>query len=101
MSDSPIMPKKRSVTNNCEKATFLIEKKQFTLLSSNDSLGLRLHLAGCPECRTYLQQSVLINEISGDLFSTQPDAMLSMDEAFKKKMQAEILKWLQNRNSGQ
>ena len=99
MSNSLTMPKKRRVDNNCEKATYLIEKSQLAPLSSNDYLMLNVHLAGCPECRSYLQQSVLINEISRDLFSAQPDAMLSTDEAFKKKMQAEILHWLQNNNS--
>eukprot|EP01132_Coremiostelium_polycephalum_P015025 gene15025-18193_t len=75
---------------NCRKATFLIEKKQFSPLSTREKLELNLHLAGCSVCRLFQQQSLLINQWIKKRFPSQGNAEVYLDENFKEKLQQRI-----------
>ncbi len=46
---------------NCDKATLLITKSEFTKLSCVERLQLKMHLAGCKFCRRFKQQSEFIS----------------------------------------
>jgi predicted anti-sigma-YlaC factor YlaD len=48
---------------SCQHATFLIEKKQEFRLNTGERLHLKMHLLMCHACRTYSQQSSLLNRI--------------------------------------
>ena len=56
------------IANNCEKATFMIEKKKFSTLSFTENLELRIHLAGCEVCRIYQRQSKLTDKVAFNFF---------------------------------
>ncbi len=75
---------------NCRKATFLIEKKQFSPLNTREKLELNLHLAGCSVCRLFQQQSLLINQWIKKRFPGQGNAEVYLDENFKEKLQQRI-----------
>ncbi len=84
------MSQKRKIANNCEKATFLIEKKQFESISQKDNLELKIHLAGCAVCRTYQLQSKRIHKITQHILNDKSAATSTLDEDVKKKMQLSI-----------
>ncbi|CAN5862389.1 hypothetical protein BH11BAC4_BH11BAC4_21910 [soil metagenome] len=86
------MTKKRKIANNCEKATFLIEKKQFGKITLRDRLELQIHLAGCQVCRTYQKQSKLITKVSQQVFNEQLNYRSTLDENSKIHMQQLIEK---------
>lgn len=56
---------------DCKRATFLIEKQQYTPLSMGEQIKLKLHLRGCSWCRTYQQQSENIQLMLARLFRDQ------------------------------
>ncbi|WP_293789226.1 hypothetical protein [uncultured Pedobacter sp.] len=68
--------------NNCRRATFLTEKKIAGKITTIERIQLNFHLAACPLCRIYLQQSVLINEA----FVSFQHTSFTLDDAFKKKL---------------
>lgn len=76
------------IAYNCQKATFLIEKKQLSPLSSREKMELKIHLAGCAVCRLFQQQSIFINK----MFSRTADhyANIKLDEDFKSRLQQKI-----------
>ncbi|MGY3053285.1 hypothetical protein ACVWYG_001483 [Pedobacter sp. UYEF25] len=86
----------RKIANNCKKATFLIEKKQTGKITIREQLELKIHMMGCSLCRIYEKQSLLINKMVKDFFSSQEEEKSSLDEKFKKKLQAEIEKKLKD-----
>lgn len=53
----------KDILYNCRKATFLIEKKSFAMISVKEQVELKLHLAACSVCKLYQQQSSLINKM--------------------------------------
>lgn len=77
------------IAYNCRKATLLIEKKQSIKLTIREKMELKLHLAGCSICRTYEQQSALINVMMHKLFKSA-SRDIKLDPAFKEKMQKTI-----------
>ncbi|MEO8770832.1 MAG: hypothetical protein ABI402_12120 [Ferruginibacter sp.] len=84
------MNPKRKIANNCEKATFLIEKKQFESITLKDNMELKIHLAGCAVCRTYQHQSVLINKVTQLILNEKSVEASTLDESVKMKMQQSI-----------
>lgn len=84
------MRKKRKIANNCEKATFMIEKKKFSALSFTENLELKMHLTGCEPCRIFQRQSKLIDKIAGNIFNESIDEELKLDERYKKELQQSI-----------
>ncbi len=47
---------------NCDKATFLLSKKEVEDLRWIESVKLRFHLMSCSYCRRFAQQSALISK---------------------------------------
>lgn len=84
------MREKRKIANNCERATFLIEKKQFGTISFSESLEQIIHLAGCSACRIFQKQSKLINLIIRNIFNAPVSKELKLDEQFKEELQESI-----------
>jgi len=82
----------KNIIYNCRAATLLIEKRMLGEITAVETLKLRIHLAGCSFCRTYQQQSLLINR----LFTGFPSPELKLDEEFmaslKQKIEKEINK---------
>ena len=78
------------IAYNCQKATFLIEKKQLSPLTSREKMELKIHLAGCSVCRMFQQQSIFINKIfSAKLFGNRYEH-IKLDENFKSALQQKI-----------
>ena len=84
------MENNRKLENDCEKATFLVEKKLFDDISLSDDTELKLHLVQCPECVIYEQQSVLINGLCRQILNQKKPFALKMNEGDKLNMQALI-----------
>lgn len=78
----------KKIIYNCKQATFLIEKRAFGKISAAEALQLQVHLAGCSVCRTFQQQSLLINRLFAGF---QPDEF-SLDEDFKTGLKQRIKK---------
>jgi len=80
----------KKIANNCQHATYLIEKKLIGRLTIRERLFLRIHLFGCGICRLYQSQTEKINTMIRQLLrgSAAPDAKL--DETFKKELQERI-----------
>ncbi len=80
----------KSIAYNCRRATLLIEKKQSVSLSLREQLELRIHLAGCSICRTYEQQSLLINQMMHRLLTAGGTGEVGLDSDYKAAMQKKI-----------
>lgn len=79
----------KKIAYNCRKATFLIEKQQIGKITEREQLELKIHLAGCSICVTFMQQSMAINQMVRKLF--QPDRTKSkLDKEFKLYLQKRI-----------
>jgi len=76
----------KKITYNCKQATFLMEKKTIGKITASEILQLTIHLAGCSVCRTYQQQSILINRLFTDFKSEE----LKLDENFKSSLKQRI-----------
>lgn len=80
----------KKIAYNCMQATFLIEKKQLSTLTVREKLELKIHLAGCAVCRTFQQQSIVINQMVKGLFHSFQPKEINLDETFKNEMQERI-----------
>lgn len=78
------------IAYNCRQATFLIEKKQTEDLTAREKLELKIHLAGCYICRVYEQQSLLINNMVNNMFTSSKLTELKLDEDFKTNLKKRI-----------
>jgi len=83
----------KKIIYNCKQATFLIEKKTLGKISAAEALQLKIHLAGCSVCRTFQQQSILINHLFTSFEPEEP----TLDNDFKINLQQRIEKEL-NKN---
>jgi hypothetical protein len=79
----------KKIAYNCRKATYLIEKQQSTNISLKEKLELKIHLAGCALCVTFMQQSAIINQMARKIFIHEKPE-LKMDKNFKKQLQIRI-----------
>lgn len=85
------MRKERKIANNCEKATFMIEKKKSGTISFTENLELKIHLAGCEMCRIYQRQSKVIDKVAFTIFNKSTDRELNkLEDHFKKELQETI-----------
>jgi hypothetical protein len=77
----------------CDRASFLISKKETKSLSFIESVQLKLHILACKMCRHFEEQSHFINEKVSDSIKNPSDKKLSntLSEA-KKKSLKKILK---------
>lgn len=78
----------KKIIYNCSQATFLIEKKTLGKITASETLQLQIHLAGCSVCRTFQQQSILINR----LFTGFKTEELKLDDDFKSSLKQRIEK---------
>lgn len=78
------------IAYNCRKATYLIEKKQWTRISRMETMELKMHLAGCSVCRIFEQQSVMINSMVQSIFSGKETIQPKLDDLFKSELQKRI-----------
>lgn len=79
----------RKIAYNCKKATYLIEKQQIAKITLREQLELKIHLATCSICVTFMQQSAVINQIARKMF--HPDkADLKLEDDFKMNLQKRI-----------
>jgi hypothetical protein len=87
------MDKLTKIAYNCRKATLLIEKQQMGRLTMGERVELKIHLTGCSICRTYQEQSIIINKMIKDFFNERDDHR-GLDVDFKKSLQDRINKKL-------
>ncbi|AYL95838.1 hypothetical protein [Mucilaginibacter celer] len=85
----------KNITQNCRKASWLIEKKQAGYITIREKLELKVHLTSCSGCRMFEQQSILINKLVRDVFrERQITGSIKLDDDFKKKMRDQIIEKL-------
>ena len=65
-----------------------MRKKHRGKITAAETLQLQIHLAGCSVCRTFQQQSILINR----LFTEFKTEELKLDEGFKLSLKQKIEK---------
>jgi hypothetical protein len=80
----------KKIAYNCRKATLLIEKKQIDKLTLREKLELKIHLAGCSVCRTFEQQSIMINKMVHQLLHSAQHPEITLDKEFKENLQNRI-----------
>lgn len=81
--------KLKKVRYDCRKATFLIEKQQIGSITDKEKLELKIHLAGCSICVTFMKQSAVINQMVKNLFASGRNK-LKLDNEFKRELQKRI-----------
>lgn len=85
------------IAYNCRKATFIIEKQQLGRITPREKLELKIHLAGCSICATFMKQSIAINQMAKKIFDSY-HGELRLNERFKEQLQKRIMDHLsQNR----
>lgn len=87
----------RRIANNCQKATFLIEKKKLSEISPLQQIELRIHLAGCSVCRIYERQSRVIDRLLKRAGSGSLPQDTRLNEDFKKDLDEKIARQLKNK----
>ncbi|MEZ2443454.1 hypothetical protein AB6805_17140 [Chitinophaga sp. RCC_12] len=80
----------KKIAYNCRKATFLIEKQQIGRITLREKLELRIHLMGCSICKTFQQQSIIINQMVRNFFHSAGQAERKLDDKFKQELQKSI-----------
>ncbi len=69
---------------SCEKATYLVDKEQYTNLSFKESFDLKFHLTTCKFCRLYKLESHLINKELSKVFTLTGEEVKLTDDQKKK-----------------
>jgi hypothetical protein len=80
----------KKITHNCQKATFLIEKRLIGRISLREHIELRIHLFGCSVCRIYQKQTIKISQMVRQLFQEEVAVDKQLDDNFKKDLQDRI-----------
>lgn len=76
---------------NCEKATFLLSKKDIVELNFIEKVKLKMHLVTCNYCRHFAKQSALITKQVNSISIIDPNNLkLKLTEDQKVCMQHEI-----------
>jgi hypothetical protein len=78
----------KKISNNCKKATFLIDKKNLEGINPLQHIELRIHLMGCSFCRLYNKQSEIINHLVWQF--RQNNLPEELNEEFKKTLEENI-----------
>lgn len=89
------MDTREKIQNDCQRATFLIEKKQAQEITPLEEFQLKFHLAGCSICRTFQTQSIMINQMAKAMFKV-PGRQLRLDDQAKNQMRQKIKERLQD-----
>lgn len=84
----------KKIANNCQKATFLIEKKKLTEITPLQQIELRIHLAGCSICRLYERQSRILDRLLKQTGSGNLPQEIGLNEDFKKALHNRITQQL-------
>jgi transcription initiation factor IIE alpha subunit len=79
----------KKIAYNCKKATYLIEKQQLAKITLREQMELKIHLAGCSICVTFMQQSAVINQMARKIFHPHKDDLRLQDD-FKVQLQKRI-----------
>jgi hypothetical protein len=87
----------QNISNNCKKATWLIDKKNLEGISFSQHIELRIHLAGCSLCRLYHKQSQLIDQMVDKLYKDDAGAESALDKEFKEALEKAISDKLKNK----
>jgi len=69
----------KKIQYNCNKATFLIEKRMLDKITLRERVELYIHLITCLPCRLFAEQSQNINQMVKQLFQ-KPVVKLGEDE---------------------
>ena len=80
----------KKITHNCQKATFLIEKKLIGRITLREHIELRIHLFGCSVCGIYQGQTKKISEVVRQMFNSSATRDKYLDDSFKKGLQERI-----------
>ena len=89
----------KNIIYNCEKATFLIEKKNQEGISPLQQIELRLHLISCSVCRLYYSQTRLIDKMLPRFYPNHLKPGPGLDDAFKKGLQEDLAKEMKKLSS--
>ena len=88
-----------SVMLNCEKATFLISKKEVSELKCIERTKLKMHLISCKYCRRFAAQSKFITYHINSIGIIDPNNLkLKLTDAQKIKLQKHIDDQLDSNN---
>lgn len=68
---------------------YLIEKEQLTVITEKERRQLEIHLAGCPVCIIFMQQSVMINDWARKMYLKKENSF-SLPDDFKQQLQKRI-----------
>lgn len=80
----------KKITHNCKRATYLIERKLISGLTLREKAELQIHLYGCSVCRIFEKQSRLINKMVQQLFESNNETTVHLEENFKQSLQLRI-----------
>jgi hypothetical protein len=80
----------KKIQYDCRHATYLIEKRQHTLLTIRERMQLVIHLSGCSVCRLFQRQSRWINRMLRMLFHSTLGQESILSEDFKRQLQQKI-----------
>jgi len=80
----------KKIQYDCRHATYLIEKRQHTLLTIRERIELAIHLSGCSVCRLFQRQSRWINRMVRSLFHSSEGRESMLDDDFKQQLQQKI-----------
>ncbi len=80
----------KRILYNCNKATYLIEKRQLTTITLREAIELRIHFLGCYFCRLYDKQSKVINSMIKELFNDSFSSDIKLSDTFKKELHDKI-----------
>lgn len=80
----------KKILYNCKKATYLIEKQQIGHITLGQKIELKIHLTACSICKTFQRQSILINHMVKNIFNSENQPELKLDDKFKNHLQKRI-----------
>ena len=80
----------KSIIYNCNKATYLIEKRQLDQITLKEGIELRIHFLGCYFCRLYNRQSKMINGMLKALFEEPVNLNNKTYDRFKQELRTRI-----------
>lgn len=82
------------ISNNCKKATFLLDKKSLEGINFLQHMELQIHLTGCSICRLYQKQSQAIDKLVDNFYHTNKSTEFALDEEFMEFLERTIAKEL-------
>lgn len=80
----------KKIQYDCRHATYLIEKRQHTLLTIKERVQLAIHLSGCSVCRLFQRQSRWINRMVRGLYHSAEGQESKLSDEFKRELQNKI-----------